>query len=189
MHGWYGSCRSAAALAVRSSPRCCCVWCCPRASLSRLSLSLSLSLPLSRTTVRTYICFVLGRRSDTLAKTALAHAGADKVFTVDVTGEGPLGLSFVVDRETCLAQVSATPSAAGRIARSASAGSEVRAGDTLLSCNGISFPTITAFAAATGSGELEAESLVAAMQTTDLRALFLRTSDEATEAPGECFLC
>lgn len=183
MHGWYGSCRSAAALAVRSSPRCCCVWCCSRASLSRLSLSLS--LPLSRTTVRTFVCFVLGRCSDTLAKTALAHAGADKVFTVDVTGEGPLGLSFVVDRETCLAQVSATPSAAGRIARSASAGSEVRAGDKLLSCNGISFPTITAFAAATGSGELEAESLVAAMQTTDLRALFLRTSDEATEAPGE----
>jgi hypothetical protein len=34
------------------------------------------------------------------AAAAAAHAGPDEVFTVDVTGEGPLGLAFVADRET-----------------------------------------------------------------------------------------
>ena len=58
----------------------------------------------------------------------------------------------------------------------------MRAGDTLRSCNGVAFPIITAFAAETGSGELDAATLVAAMQTTDLRALFLRTAGEPTEA-------
>ena len=96
----------------------------------------------------------------------------DELFHIEIGEIGALGLAFIVDRTTCLATVSRPPHASGQVALCAPG--IVHAGDVLRSCNGHIFDPITAFDA-DGDGAISISELVDAMDTTDLRQVFLAT--------------
>ena len=91
-------------------------------------------------------------------------------LSIVVEAAGSLGLSFDADKHTCLAVVARPPLASGAV--EATHPGAVREGDVLRAINGNTFVPVRAFDP-NGDGCIDRDEVIAAMQTTELRAAFL----------------